>query len=95
MAKHCPGGNTFSARQNGRSSCGTPHAFHKETHMLLSSTGIRLRIYLRTHDGDDILVELESDDIEKAAMTKARMTEEEVHPVKLVRFELGRYPLRS
>ena len=57
--------------------------------MLLSSNGIRLRIYLRTHDGDDVLVELESDDIEKAAMTKARMTEEQVHPVKLVRFELA------
>ena len=56
--------------------------------MLLSSTGIRLRIYLRTHGGDDILVELESDDIEKAAMVKAQVTEEEVHPVKLVRFEL-------
>lgn len=56
--------------------------------MLLSGTGIRLRIYLRTHDGDDILVELESDDIEKAAMAKAQVTEEEVHPVKLVRFEL-------
>lgn len=56
--------------------------------MLLSSTGIRLRIYLRTHGGDDILVELESDDIEKAAMAKAQVTEEEVHPVKLARFEL-------
>jgi hypothetical protein len=56
--------------------------------MLLSSTGIRLRIYLRTHGGDDILVELESDDIEKAAMAKAQVTEEEVHPVKLARFDL-------
>jgi hypothetical protein len=55
--------------------------------MLLSSTEIRLRIYLRTHGGDEILVELESDDIEKAAMVKAQVTEEEVHPVKLARFE--------
>ena len=60
--------------------------------MLLTSTGIRLRIYLRTHGGDDILVELESDDIEKAAMAKARVTEEDVHPVKLVRFELAQPP---
>lgn len=60
--------------------------------MLLSSTGIKLRIYLRTHDGDDILVELESDDIEKAAMAKAQVTEAEVHPVKLIRFELAQTP---
>jgi hypothetical protein len=62
--------------------------------MLLSGTGIKLRIYLRTHDGGDILVELENDDIEKAAMAKAQVTEEEVHPVKLVRFELAA-PLSS
>jgi hypothetical protein len=58
--------------------------------MLLSSTGIKLRIYLRTHDGNDILVELESDDIEKAAMSKAQVTEEQIHPVRLMRFELAR-----
>jgi hypothetical protein len=62
--------------------------------MLLSSTGIKVRIYLRTHDGDDILVELESDDIEKAAMSKAQVSEESVHPVKLVRFELTCPPPR-
>ncbi|SFU61736.1 hypothetical protein SAMN05216350_103162 [Polaromonas sp. YR568] len=57
--------------------------------MLLSSTGIKLRIYLRTYDGEDILVELERDDIEKAAMAKARVSEADVHPIKLLRFELA------
>jgi hypothetical protein len=62
--------------------------------MLLSSTGIKVRIYLRTHGGDDILVELESDDIEKAAMSKAKVSEDQVHPIKLVRFELTCPPPR-
>jgi hypothetical protein len=57
--------------------------------MLLSSKEIKLRIYLRTHAGDDILVELQNDDIEKAAMAKARLTEEDVHPVRLAHFELA------
>ncbi len=60
--------------------------------MLLSGTGIKLRIYLRTHDGDNLLVELQSDDIEKAAMAKAQVAEEAVHPLKLVRFELTQSP---
>lgn len=55
--------------------------------MLLSSTGIKLCIYLRTHDGEDVFVELENEDIEKAAMAKANVTEEQVHPISLMRIE--------
>ena len=55
--------------------------------MLLSSTGIKLRIHLRTHDGQNVFVELEHEDIEKAAMAKANVTEEQVHPISLMRVE--------
>ena len=40
--------------------------------MLLCSTGIKLCIYLRTHDGENVFVELENEDIEKAAMEIGR-----------------------
>ncbi len=52
--------------------------------MLLSSTGIKLRVHLRTHDGENVFVELENEDIEKAAMAKASVTEAEVHPIRMM-----------
>ena len=55
--------------------------------MLLSRTEIKLCIYLRTYDGESVFVELESEDIEKAAMLKAKVTEEQVHPIGLMHIE--------
>ncbi|WP_332775191.1 hypothetical protein [Polaromonas sp.] len=55
--------------------------------MLLSTTRIKLCIDLRTHDGESVFVELESEDIEKAAMLKANVSEEQVHPIGLMRIE--------
>ncbi|MEP6772234.1 MAG: hypothetical protein ABI893_10570, partial [Polaromonas sp.] len=54
----------------------------QRNHMLLSSTGIKLSVHLRTHDGESVYVELENEDIEKAAMAKASVTEAEVHPIR-------------
>ncbi|WP_457306415.1 hypothetical protein, partial [Polaromonas sp. P5_E6] len=56
----------------------------QRNHMLLSSTGIKLRVHLRTHDGENVFVELENEDIEKAAMAKASVTEAEVHPIRMM-----------
>lgn len=56
--------------------------------MLLSGKHITLRVYLRTHEGEVVLVELGHEDLEKAAVGKAQFTEEQLHPVKLLRFEL-------
>lgn len=55
--------------------------------MLLSRTGIKLCIYLRTNDDESVFVELESEDIKKAAMFKANVSEEQVHPIGLMRIE--------
>ena len=57
--------------------------------MLLSGKDITLRIYLRTHDNEVVLVELGREDLEKAAMGKANFTEEQLHPVKLLHFDLA------
>jgi hypothetical protein len=57
--------------------------------MLLSDKDITLRIYLRTHDNEVILVELGREDLEKAAMGKANFSEEQLHPVKLLHFDLA------
>jgi hypothetical protein len=57
--------------------------------MLLSSQDVKLRIYLRTHEGEVLLVELEHEDIEKAAISKAHLSEEQLHPLKLMRCDLG------
>jgi hypothetical protein len=59
--------------------------------MLLSSTDIKLRIYLHTQEGESLFVELESEDIEKAAMAKASVTEEQIHPIRLMHIDVG-YP---
>jgi hypothetical protein len=70
-----------------------PHLHRQQTpstrpqrnlNMLLSSTGIKLRVHLRTHDGENVFVELENEDIEKAAMAKASVTEAEVHPIRMM-----------
>jgi hypothetical protein len=37
-------------------------------------------------------VELESEDIEKAAMAKASVTEEQVHPIRLMHIDIGHAP---
>lgn len=55
--------------------------------MLLSRTGIKLCIYLRTNEGESVFVELESEDIKKAAMLKANVTDEQVHPIGLMHIE--------
>jgi hypothetical protein len=60
--------------------------------MLLSSTDIKLRIYLHTQEGESLFVELESEDIEKAAMAKASVTEEQVHPIRLMHIDIGHAP---
>jgi hypothetical protein len=60
--------------------------------MLLSSQDVKLRIYLRTHEGEVLRVELEHEDIEKAAIRKACLTEEQLHPIRLMRCELAQSP---
>lgn len=57
--------------------------------MLLSGKDIKLRIYLRTHEDELILVELEREDLEKAAIGKAKFSEEQLHPIKLLHVELS------
>lgn len=60
--------------------------------MLLSGQDLKLRIYLRTHAGEVLLVELEHEDLEKAAIGKARLSEEQLHPLKLMHCDLA-WPL--
>jgi hypothetical protein len=60
--------------------------------MLLSGTDIKLRIYLHTREGENLFVELENEDIEKAALVKASVTEEQVHPIRLLRIEVRHEP---
>jgi hypothetical protein len=57
--------------------------------MLLSGKDITLRVYLRTHDNEVVVVELGREDLEKAAMGKANFSEEQLHPVKLLHFDLA------
>jgi hypothetical protein len=57
--------------------------------MLLSGKDITLRVYLRTHNNEVVLVKLGREDLEKAAVGKANFTEEQLHPVKLLHFDLG------
>lgn len=56
--------------------------------MLLSRTEIKLCICLHTNDGKNVFVELESEDIKKAAMVKANVSEDQLHPVGLMHFEV-------
>lgn len=57
--------------------------------MLLSGKDIKLRIYLRTREDELILVELEREDLEKAAIGKSQFAEEQLHPIRLLHFELA------
>ncbi|EJL79061.1 hypothetical protein PMI15_04049 [Polaromonas sp. CF318] len=57
--------------------------------MLLSGKDIKLRIYLRTREDELILVELEREDLEKAAIGKTQFAEEQLHPIRLLHFELA------
>jgi hypothetical protein len=57
--------------------------------MLLSTKDIKLRIYLRTQAGEVVLVELENEDIEKAAVGKVHFSEDQLHPIKLMHCELA------
>jgi hypothetical protein len=57
--------------------------------MLLSGKAVTLRIYLCTHDKEVVMVELDTEDLEKAAMGKTNFTEEQLHPVKLLHFDLA------
>ena len=54
----------------------------------LFSNASMLRIYLRTQEGEVLLIELEREDLEKAAKNKRFFIDEEAHPVKLLRVEL-------
>lgn len=60
---------------------------------MLSTTVIKLRIYLRTHDGENVFVELENEDFEKAATAKANVTDEQVHPIRRMRIDFAFKPV--